>query len=273
MQALRKSKESRPWNSQQPEVRNILYMTESKSPVFDQLYVICAPLGTTCISCCRVKSEAVYTEMLEDVTEPRSKKTAFVMELYDLKNYIAVVSTHNNQGIDLNKRQINAIESSNKYIIIKPADKGFATVVMSNTTQVSRQVVAYREITFVRNLTLHLTSDKRLSNIHYECTCHFAQWHHVQLRKTTMDKRSSKRTQQHETSINDATVDPAVAAALANQQQTFQTISDALLKTFQACLQACMDATNKRIDTFVRETITDIAELNASLQYTQKEVD
>ena len=89
-----------------------------------------------------------------------------------------------------------------------------------------------------------------------------------------MDKRSSKRTgsQQHETSINDATVDPAVAAALATQQQTFQTIIDAQLKTFQACLQACMDATNNRIDTFVRETITDITELKASLQYTQKEV-
>ena len=48
---------------------------------------------------------------------------------------------------------------------------------------------------------------------------------------------------------------------------------DSQLKTFQACLQACMDSTNKRIDTFVRETITDIAEIKASLQYTQKEVD
>ena len=93
-----------------------------------------------------------------------------------------------------------------------------------------------------------------------------------------MDKRTSKRTQQQDTSFNDATVDlaardPAVAAALANQQQTFQTIMDSQLKTFQACLQACMDSTNKRIDTFVRETIPDIAEIKASLQYTQKEVD
>ena len=79
-------------------------------------------------------------------------------------------------------------------------------------------------------------------------------------------------SQQQDTSINDATVDPAVTAALATQQQTFQTIIDAQLKTFQACLQACMDATNNRIDTFVRETITDITELKASLQYTQKEV-
>ena len=96
----------------------------------------------------------------------------------------------------------------------------------------------------------------------------------MQLRKPTMDKRSSKRTgtQQHDTSINDATVDPAVAATLATQQQTFQTISDSLLKTFQACLQACMDATNKMIDTFVRETITDIAELKASLQYTHQTI-
>ena len=33
-----------------------------------------------------------------------------------------------------------------------------------------------------------------------------------------------------------------------------------------------MDATNNRIDTFVRETITDMTELKASLQYTQKEL-
>ena len=33
-----------------------------------------------------------------------------------------------------------------------------------------------------------------------------------------------------------------------------------------------MDAKNNRIDSFVRETITDITELKASLQYTQKEV-
>ena len=42
-------------------------------PVFDQLYVIRAPLGTTCISCVYAllpgKSETVYTEMLEAVTD------------------------------------------------------------------------------------------------------------------------------------------------------------------------------------------------------------
>ena len=42
-------------------------------PVFDQLYVIRAPLGTTCISCVYAllpgKTEAVYTQMLEAVTD------------------------------------------------------------------------------------------------------------------------------------------------------------------------------------------------------------
>ena len=42
-------------------------------PVFDQLYVIRASLGTTCISCVYAllpgKSETVYTEMLEAVTD------------------------------------------------------------------------------------------------------------------------------------------------------------------------------------------------------------
>ena len=42
-------------------------------PVFEQLYVIRAPLGTTCISCVYAllpgKTEAVYTQMLEAVSD------------------------------------------------------------------------------------------------------------------------------------------------------------------------------------------------------------
>ena len=67
-------------------------------------------------------------------------------------------------------------------------------------------------------------------------------------------------------------LDPVVAAALAVQQQTFQAVLDNQLKTFQACLQACMETQNKRLDTFVRQTVTDIAEIKTSLQYTQNEL-
>ena len=42
---------------------------------------------------------------------------------------------------------------------------------------------------------------------------------------------------------------------------------------FQACLQPFLEATNKRFDDVVRETARDAAELKASLQFTQNEVD
>ena len=42
---------------------------------------------------------------------------------------------------------------------------------------------------------------------------------------------------------------------------------------FQACLQSFLEATNKRFDDVVRETARDAAELKASLQFTQNEVD
>ena len=66
--------------------------------------------------------------------EPPVKEDSIVTELYDVQNYIAVISTPTNQRINLTNRQINAIESlkENKDIIIKPADKGFATVSTNN---------------------------------------------------------------------------------------------------------------------------------------------
>ena len=87
-----------------------------------------------------------------------------------------------------------------------------------------------------------------------------------------MEKRS-KRTasQQNDTTIDD-TADQSTTAALAAQQIAFQSIVDAQLKAFQACMQACMESNNKRFDDFVRVTISDISELKASLQFTQKEL-
>ena len=66
--------------------------------------------------------------------------------------------------------------------------------------------------------------------------------------------------------------DQATTAALAAQQVAFQSIVDGQLKAFQACMQACMEANNKCFDDFVRVTISDISELKASLQFTQKEL-
>ena len=87
-----------------------------------------------------------------------------------------------------------------------------------------------------------------------------------------MEKRS-KRTasQQNDTTIDD-TADQSTTAALAAQQIAFQSIVDGQLKAFQACMQACMESNNKRFDDFVRVTISDISELKASLQFTQKEL-
>ena len=43
--------------------------------------------------------------------------------------------------------------------------------------------------------------------------------------------------------------------------------------TFQACLQSFVEATNKRFDNLVRNNAKEIAELRASVQFTQKETD
>ena len=88
----------------------------------------------------------------------------------------------------------------------------------------------------------------------------------------TMEKRS-KRTasQQNDTTIDD-TADQSTTAALAAQQIAFQSIVDGQLKAFQASMQACMEAINKRFYDFVRVTISDISELKASLQFTQKDL-
>ncbi|KAI0228171.1 hypothetical protein LSAT2_021352 [Lamellibrachia satsuma] len=43
--------------------------------------------------------------------------------------------------------------------------------------------------------------------------------------------------------------------------------------TFQACLQSVIEATNKRFDNLMKETMRDAAELKATLQFTQMGVD
>ena len=87
-----------------------------------------------------------------------------------------------------------------------------------------------------------------------------------------MEKRSKRTTSIQNDTTTDDTADQATTAALAAQQVAFQNIVDGQLKAFQACMQACMEANNKRFDDFVRVTICDISELKASLQFTQKEL-
>ena len=65
------------------------------------------------------------------------------------------------------------------------------------------------------------------------------------------------------TNINDA---------LARQEAMFLKMLDVQQKTFQSCIQAFMDATNKRFDKFVSENVRTQAELRASLEFTQNEV-
>ena len=87
-----------------------------------------------------------------------------------------------------------------------------------------------------------------------------------------MEKRSKRTASIQNDTTTDDTADQATTAALAAQQVAFQSIVDGQLKAFQACMQACMEANNKRFDDFVRATICDISELKASLQFTQKEL-
>ena len=88
-----------------------------------------------------------------------------------------------------------------------------------------------------------------------------------------MDKRT-KRAQPGEQVpvVNNDEIPPAVAAALAAQQLAFQSIVDTQLKTFQACMQSYMEATNRRFDDFVRQTVSDIADIKASVQFSHIEL-
>lgn len=56
-------------------------------------------------------------------------------------------------------------------------------------------------------------------------------------------------------------------------QGIFKKMMETQDESFQARLQSFMEAPNKRVDDRVRETAKEVADLRASLQYTQKEVD
>ena len=73
----------------------------------------------------------------------------------------------------------------------------------------------------------------------------------------------------------DADGDPiatSVAAALATQEHSFSQQMDIQMKVFQACLRASMDSVNIRLDTFIKESVRDLAELRASVQFSQREL-
>ena len=72
-----------------------------------------------------------------------------------------------------------------------------------------------------------------------------------------MDKRQRRGASQP-----DADGDPiatAVAAALATQEHSFSQQMDIQMKAFQACLRASMDSVNIRLDTFIKESVRDLA--------------
>ena len=71
----------------------------------------------------------------------------------------------------------------------------------------------------------------------------------------------------------DAKIEAAVNAALAKKEDMFEKLLQMQQSTFQACLQSFVEATNKRFDNFVRNNAKEIAELRASVQFTQKETD
>ena len=104
-------------------------------------------------------------------------------------------------------------------------------------------------------------------NQRYRLECH----QRNRCRTSTMEKRSKRTTSQHNDTTDD-TADQSTTAALAAQQVAFQSTVDGQLKAFQACMQAGMESNNTRFDDFVRVTMSDISELKASLQFTQKEL-
>ena len=71
----------------------------------------------------------------------------------------------------------------------------------------------------------------------------------------------------------DSNIEAAVNAALAKKEDMFEKLLQMQQSTFQACLQSFVEATNKRFDNLVRNNAKEIAELRASVQFTQKETD
>ena len=71
----------------------------------------------------------------------------------------------------------------------------------------------------------------------------------------------------------EAAVNAAVNAAFAQKEDMFEKLLQMQQSTFQACLQSFVEASNKRFDNLVRNNAKEIAELRASVQFTQKETD
>ena len=71
----------------------------------------------------------------------------------------------------------------------------------------------------------------------------------------------------------DPDIDAIVSSTLARQEEVFVKQMAVQQTAFQACLQSFLEATNERFDDVVREKARDAAELKASLQFTQNEVD
>ena len=71
----------------------------------------------------------------------------------------------------------------------------------------------------------------------------------------------------------DSNIEAAVNAALAKKEDMFEKLLQMQQSTFQACLQSFVETTNKRFDNLVRNNAKEIAELRASVQFTQKETD
>ena len=81
------------------------------------------------------------------------------------------------------------------------------------------------------------------------------------------------RSVSHVEDEHDTNVDTIVNAALAKKEVLFEKLLQMQQSTFQACLQSFVEATNKRFDNMISNTAKELAELRASVQYTQKELD
>ena len=76
------------------------------------------------------------------------------------------------------------------------------------------------------------------------------------------------RSVSHVEDEHDTSIDTIVNVALAKKEEVFEKLLQVQQSTFQACIQSFVEATN-----IVRNTAKELAELRASVQYTQKEMD
>ena len=91
----------------------------------------------------------------------------------------------------------------------------------------------------------------------------------------TMEKRSRRAASQADAECGTEYSDPitaAITAALTEQKRYFEMMMDGQMKAFQAYVQTFVETSNTRLDAFMKDTTRELAELRASVIFSQNQL-